>query len=144
MQERQSFGASDKQLTRGDALLESWMKMNCQSIAVLAAGAVRCWSLWSWRQWERQGHKTSAGRQNWFHIQLPLKAKELIRASQTSVTICTKFKKKSSEGWKNRQAWQMASLLERSSWFNSEEGSIQEMDSGMACQGGLQKYYLGM
>lgn len=52
-------------------------------------------------------------RQNQFHIKLPLEARELIRASQTAVTICTKYKKKSSEGWKNRQAWQTASLLQR-------------------------------
>lgn len=120
MQERKIFGASAEQLTRGDALLESWMKINYQSTAVLTVGAVRRWSSWSWRQWRRQGHKTSAGRQNWFHIMLPLKARELIRASQTSVTICTKCKKKII--WRVEQQAGMAEgqLAETgNSWFNS-------------------------
>lgn len=80
-------------LTRRDALLDSWVGINCQSIAALTAGAVRCWSLRSWRQRGKQGHKTSAGRRDWSHVRLPLKVRQLIRAGQTSVTTCSKCKK---------------------------------------------------
>lgn len=118
MQERQIFGASPEQLTRRDALLESWMKIKCQSIAVLTAGAVRCWSLWSWRLWGRQGHKTSAGRQNWFYIKLPLKARELIRDSQTSVTICTKCKKNHPKGGRTGRHGRQPACWTGNSWFN--------------------------
>lgn len=119
MHERQIFGGSAEQLTWGDALLEPWMKMSRQSISVLTAGAVRCWSLWSWRQWGRQGHKTSAGRQNSFHIKLPLKARELIRASQTSVTICTKCKKNHLKGGRTGRHGRRPACWTGNSLFNS-------------------------
>lgn len=134
MQGRQIFGASAEQLTRRDALLESWMKMNCQSIAVLTAGAVRCWSLWSWRQRGRQGHKTSAGRQNWFHIKLPLKARELIRASQTSVTICTKCKKNHLKGVRTGRHGRRPACWTGNPWFNS---NTKRKHTRNGCRNGL-------
>lgn len=132
-------------LTRGDALLDSWMRMNCQSIAALIAGAVRCWSLRSWRQRERQGHKISAGRQDWSHVRLPLKVRELVRAGQTSVTTCSKCNKII---WRAEEQADMAEgqLAEQETLnlTQTQKASILEMEAGMGYRGGIEKYYLGM
>lgn len=121
-------------LTREDALLNSWMKMNCQSIAALTAGAVKCWISQSRRQWERQGHKTSAGRQDWFHVRLPLKVRELIRASQTSMTTCTKCK---NIIWRaGEQAGRRPACWTGNSWFNS---NTERNHTGNRCRNELSR-----
>lgn len=132
-------------LIRGDALLDSWMRMNCQSIAALTAGAVRCWSSQSWRQWGREGDKTSAGRKAWSHVRLPLKVRELIRAGQTSVTTCSNCKKII---WRAEEQAGVAGgqLAEQETLdlTQTQIGSISITEAVIGYQGGIEKYYLGM
>lgn len=73
-------------------------------------------------------------RQNQFHIKLPLEARELIRASQTAVTIRTKYKKNHLKGGRTGRHGRQPACCKGNSWFNS---NTKRKHTGNGCRNGL-------